>query len=126
MATKAPIKLLKPMRSREIALIADAISDETRVQILEFICGCCCCELGVTDEGDVVPLEGPTAGEVCCHITGKKTITSTISFHLAKLKDAGLIHVERRGKYMVCTPNRERILAFSNYFEQHLNSSKCC
>jgi len=72
-------------------------------------------EVAVEEAGDVHPVQGPSFGEVCCHITGKEKVTSTISFHLNELRDAGLITVERRGKYMVCGINREAVQKLSAY-----------
>jgi ArsR family transcriptional regulator len=77
-----------------------ALSDPTRLHIVEFLSRCCCGRAAVRDDGGV---EGPTAGEVCCHITGADKITSTVSHHLHELEQAGLVSLERRGKTTVCT-----------------------
>jgi len=77
-----------------------ALSDPTRLHIVEFLSRCCCGRAAVRDDGGV---EGPTAGEVCCHITGAEKITSTVSHHLHELEQAGLVKLERRGKTTVCT-----------------------
>lgn len=82
-----------------------ALGDPTRLRILEFLA--CRCEVAVDEEGDVRPIQGATVGEVCCHITGVDTVTSTISHHVKELKNAGLIEVRRKGRYMVCRVNEE-------------------
>lgn len=76
-----------------------ALADPTRLHIVEFLSGCCCGRATVRDDGGV---EGPTAGEVCCHITGAEKITSTVSHHLHELEEAGLLKLERRGKTTLC------------------------
>ena len=87
-----------------------ALGDPTRLQIFDFLRSCFC-PIAVDDQGEVRPMYGPTAGEVCCHVTGAEKITSTVSFHLKELKNAGLITIERRGKHKVCGINREAIAA---------------
>lgn len=77
-----------------------ALADPTRLHIVEFLSHCCCGRAAVRDDGGV---EGPTAGEVCCHITGAEKITSTVSHHLHELEAAGLISLEKRGKATLCT-----------------------
>ena len=78
-----------------------ALADPTRLRIVEFLSKMCCGTAAVDDEGGVY--EGPTASEVCCHLTGAEKITSTVSHHLHELEGAGLIRIERRGKRMICT-----------------------
>jgi len=77
-----------------------ALADPTRLHIVEFLSHMCCGRASVFEDGGV---EGPTAGEVCCHITGAEKITSTISHHLHELEEAGLVNLERRGKTTMCT-----------------------
>lgn len=77
-----------------------ALADPTRLRIVEFLAGCCCGHVALLEDGSV---EGPTAGEVCCHVTGVDKVTSTISHHLQELEDAGLITKSRRGKAISCT-----------------------
>lgn len=78
-----------------------ALGDPTRLRIFEFL-RTCCCTVAVGEEGEVRPVDGPTVGEVCCSVTGVDKVTSTVSFHLKELRNAGLITMERRGKNMVC------------------------
>lgn len=89
-----------------------ALADPTRLHIVEFLSSCCCSRVTVREDGDV---EGPTAGEVCCHITGQEKITSTVSHHLHELEDAGLVRLEKRGKSTVCTLEAERLSSLSEH-----------
>jgi DNA-binding transcriptional ArsR family regulator len=89
-----------------------ALSDPTRLSIVEFLSKSCCGSATLNDEGGVI---GPTAGEVCCHITGVSKVSSTISHHLHELADAGLISMERRGKSMACRLEPEALRATAEY-----------
>lgn len=88
------------MNSEMITAGFKALSDPSRLHIVEFLSRCCCGRAAIREDGGV---EGPTAGEVCCHVTGADRITSTVSHHLHELEAAGLVRLERRGKATVCT-----------------------
>lgn len=103
-----------------------ALGDTTRLRIIEFLSRMCCSRATVDDEGGVL---GPTAGEVCCHITGAEKITSTVSQHLRELEACGLVQLERRGKFMICTLRTERLRELSTYLAdlaQDHRSGNCC
>lgn len=100
------------------------MGDPTRIRILLFL-NECCCPVAVTDEGDVSPFDGATAGQVCCHLTGEDKITSTVSFHLKVLRDAGMIHMEKRGKYMVSSVNREALATLAAFFANPTEKGPC-
>src|SRR2546421_10235789 len=74
-----------------------ALGDPPRLRIFESLRSCCC-PVPIGDSGQVSRTSGPTAGEVCCSVTGSEKINSKISFHLKELRNAGLITMERRGK----------------------------
>ena len=104
-----------------------ALGDPTRLRIFEFLRRCCC-PVAVEDSGDVRPVLGPTVGEVCCQITGAEKINSTISHHLKELRLASLITIERRGKNMICSINREAVAALAAYLgeSEDANARECC
>lgn len=103
-----------------------ALGDPTRLRIVEFLSTMCCSRASINEEGGVL---GPTAGEVCCHITGAEKINSTISQHLKELESCGLIQIERKGKYMVCSLCTERLTELGDFLKalgQGGQDGECC
>lgn len=98
----------------DLSRLYKALGDPTRLKILDFL-RCRCSSVALDAEGAVRPVEGPTLGEVCCHVTGLEKINSTISFHIKELRDAGLITVEKRGKFMICSVNRTTLSRMADY-----------
>jgi len=111
------------MDQKEMAGMFKALGDPTRLRIFMFLRSC---EgpVAVGEEGEVRPVCGPTVGEVCCHVTGADKISSTISFHLKELRNAGLISVERRGKNMICSVNPAALEALTTFLER--GDEDCC
>ncbi len=111
----------------EIAAMCKALGDPTRLKIFDFLRSCCC-PVAVEETGDVRPVVGPTVGEVCCRVTGEERITSTLSHHLKELRLSGLIHVERRGKNMICSINRAALAKLTAYLNGPMTPerSACC
>ena len=99
---------------RERAAMFRALGDPTRMRIFDFLRSCCC-EVAVDEGGDVCPSDGSTVGTVCCHVTGGEKVTSTVSFHLKELKNAGLITIERRGRHMLCAIVPSAVDALHDY-----------
>ncbi len=108
------------MTLEQRAAVMKALGDPTRLRILEFLRNCCA-PVSLDEDGRASRTQGPTAGEVCCCITGIDRINSTISFHLKELRNAGLISMERRGKNMVCALNEEAVCGIAEF----LTSSLC-
>lgn len=112
----------------DMAAMFKALGDPTRLRIWEFL-SAQCCPVAVGDHGEVRPLVGPTVGEVCCSVTGAEKITSTVSFHLKELRQAGLITMEQRGKNRVCGVNRDaaaRLAAFLDEHRERDTNHECC
>jgi ArsR family transcriptional regulator, arsenate/arsenite/antimonite-responsive transcriptional repressor len=101
---------------KEKAAMFKALGDPTRLRIFEFLRSCCG-PVAVGEGGEVRPVTGPTVGEVCCQVTGAGRITSTVSFHLKELRNAGLITMERRGKNMICGIDRDAVGRLAAYLE---------
>ena len=89
-----------------------ALSDPSRLRIVQFLSNMCCGRAAVDDDGGVY--DGPSASEVCFHLTGAEKINSTVSHHLHELEDAGLIQITRSGKKMICTLNSEALKTLSD------------
>lgn len=98
-----------------------ALGDPTRLRIVQFLN--CCPQCNVVGEDGAC---GPTAGEVCCNITGAEKITSTISHHLHELKEAGLIEIERKGKHMICTLNAKAMSELAGFVASLSQGEKAC
>ena len=110
----------------QAASMFKALGDPTRLRIFEFL-RTCCCPVAVGEGGEVRPVEGPTVGEVCCQVTGGEKITSTVSFHLKELRNAGLIRMERKGKNMLCGINQEAVRELTEYLGSVQDQSgECC
>ncbi|MBS1718300.1 MAG: helix-turn-helix transcriptional regulator [Armatimonadetes bacterium] len=100
------------MNNETFGKACKALGDPTRLQIIGFLSTCCCAQATIRESGDV---ESPTAGQVCCHVTGAEKINSTISHHLHELEAAGLIRMEKRGTAALCRLNQETLLELASY-----------
>lgn len=100
----------------EISMCCKALGDPVRLRIFAYLSSCCS-PVTLDDEGNIRKMDGPTVGEICCHITGVHRVTSTISFHLKELRRSGLIRTARRGKYIVCSIDRSTVRRLRRYFE---------
>jgi DNA-binding transcriptional ArsR family regulator len=123
MITETPSRL-----KVDVASQFKALGDPTRLRIFEYLCTCCC-PVAVEETGDMRRTDGPTAGEVCCQVTGAERITSTISFHLKELRQVGLITMERHGKNMVCGVNTNALTSLRSYLDglgEELNRNGTC
>ncbi len=102
-----------------------ALGDPTRLRIYQFL-RAQNAPVAVEDDGSVRPVAGPTVGDVCCHVTGKERVTSTISEHLKELRLAGLIVMERRGKNMICAANPAETAHLGMFFTQEPEPDEDC
>jgi ArsR family transcriptional regulator len=105
-----------PLSAVSYAAMFKALGEPTRLRIFHFLRACCRPVAVDDDSGDVRPVNGPTVGEVCCHVTGNERVTSTISEHLKELRTAGLILTERRGKHFICAVNPAAVVALAEFF----------
>ncbi len=92
------------------------LGDPTRLRIFGYL-RCCEASVAIGDDGGLAPAEGPTAGQVCCYVTGDPKVTSTISHHLKELREAGLITMDRRGQRMICRIRPEAVLFLNKLLE---------
>jgi DNA-binding transcriptional ArsR family regulator len=113
------------MDHKETARMFKALGDPTRLGIFNFLRSYCCATVG--EDGEVQAFEGPTISEVCTRVMGDRKITTSMSFHLKELRIAGLIEMEKRGKYVFCCVNRRAVEALSAYLHDNgTASSECC
>jgi ArsR family transcriptional regulator len=99
-------------RAGRLVALGRALSDPIRVQMLGMLAeGRGCCEL--PDCG--VPAKDQDVGICVCEFERYFDAgQSKVSYHLGKLKAAGLVHEERRGKWSFYSLDREaagRLLA---------------
>lgn len=110
----------EPVNTGDLAAMLKALGEPTRLRIFQFLRSCCCPVAVDEETGEVRPvrnsLDGPTVGEVCCHVTGRERVTSTISEHLKDLRVAGVIRMERRGKNVICAVNPAALAQLAAFF----------
>ena len=82
--------MIKGMNTNQV-LFAKALADETRQEIMKHLC---CVWLSVNDL--VEKLDG-------------KVNQPTVSLHLKKLEDAGLVYVREEGRYRYYSLNQEQL-----------------
>jgi ArsR family transcriptional regulator len=87
-----------------LVALGRALSDPIRVRMLSMMAeGRSCCDF--SDSG--VPA-GEEEGICVCEFEDQFGMgQSKVSYHMKKLKDAGLVHEERRGKWSFYTLDRE-------------------
>ena len=81
-------------------LFAKALADETRQEIMSHLC---CVWLSVNDLVDKL---------------GGKVNQPTVSHHLKKLEEAGLVHVREEGRYRYYSLNQEQFTVCCNMLVQ--------
>jgi len=119
--------ILVSMADEMIVKGLQALADPQRLQIVEFLSQCCYGVASIHDDGRV---EGPTAGEICCHVTGDPKLNIAIRRQLQELESAGLIRITQRGETMLCSLRSDGILAVSNFVAQisrgDIEKEYCC
>jgi ArsR family transcriptional regulator, arsenate/arsenite/antimonite-responsive transcriptional repressor len=88
-----------------LVALGRAISDPIRVRMLSMMAdGRSCCDF--SDSG--VPVEEGEEGICVCEFEDQFGMgQSKVSYHMKKLKDAGLVREERRGKWSFYSLDRE-------------------
>jgi ArsR family transcriptional regulator len=82
--------MIKSMETQLLTLIR-ALADETRLEILQFLCN-----------------DWRTVNDIVTHVEGRVN-QPTVSHHLKKLEEAGLILMQQDGKYRYYRLDPERI-----------------
>jgi ArsR family transcriptional regulator, arsenate/arsenite/antimonite-responsive transcriptional repressor len=104
-----------------LVALGSALSDPIRVRMLGMMAeGRGCCEL--PDCG--VPAGDQDAGICVCEFERYFDVgQSKVSYHLGKLKEAGLVHEERRGKWSFYSLDREAAGHLLTEAAIHLNGN---
>lgn len=95
------------------ATMFKALGDPNRLRLFHII-ACC----GLKQWNDE---RGLTVGQVMAESADLDLSRSNVSFHLKELRTAGLIHMERQGKFVVCTANAEAV----SFLRQYFSSCQC-
>jgi ArsR family transcriptional regulator len=89
----------------QLVALGRALSDPIRVRMLSMMAeGRNCCDFS----GSGVPVEEGEEGICVCEFEETFSIgQSKVSYHMKKLRDAGLVHEERRGKWSFYSLDRK-------------------
>ncbi|MBX6762515.1 MAG: helix-turn-helix transcriptional regulator [Rubrobacteraceae bacterium] len=120
--TGVPERSVRPSetgRAARLAALGQALSDPMRVKMLGMLAagrGCC----GLPDLG--VPADGDGEGICVCEFEEHFGLgQSRVSYHLAKLKGAGLVREEKRGRWRFYSLEREAVKALLGELASHLD-----
>ncbi len=104
--------------SDRLILVLRALADPTRLAMVEGLrqCGS---PVALHPDGQAARVNGATVGEMCCRITGSKTVTPTLSHHLRILREAGVVETRRQGRHLVCTLVSESLTPLSDWLKSH-------
>lgn len=95
--------------SGALADVFKALSDPTRVRLLRY-------------------LADSESGTACaCHLPGALGISQpTLSFHMKKLYDAGLVTRDKRGRWVHYTVRRDRLAQARAFLDVDPTAGPCC
>ncbi len=105
----AECDLLAASEAQALAVVFKALSDPTRVRLLRYIAA-------------------SVAGTACaCHLPDALGISQpTLSFHMAKLHDAGLVTREKRGRWVHWTVRPEALHDVRAFLDLPPADATCC
>ena len=105
---------------KRLVALGGALSDPIRVRMLSMMAeGRSCCDF--SDSG--VPAEEGEEGICVCEFEEHFSMgQSKVSYHVRKLKDAGLVQEERRGKWAFYSLDREAASGLLGEAADHLLS----
>ena len=102
-------ELLPQLEAADIATLFKALADPTRVRLLRYL----------AESG---------AGTACaCHLPDALGITQpTLSFHMRKLHDAGLVDRDKRGRWVHWTVRPQALARVRTFLELPSAGPSCC
>jgi len=89
-----------------LAQIFKALSDPTRLAIFQFIRRCGASVEIDEESGDCCAVSQTCVGDICCSFD---IAPSTVSHHLKELRQANLVEMERRGRWVYVTVDEEAL-----------------
>ena len=110
------------IRVERLVALGRALSDPIRVRMLGMMAeGRSCCDL--PDLG--APVDEGSPGICVCEFEDYFGMgQSKVSYHVRKLKDAGLVHEEKRGKWSFYSLDRDAAQALLSEAERQLFSAE--
>lgn len=107
----ADCELMPKHEAEELATVLRALADPTRVRLLQY-------------------LAESASGTACaCHLPDALGITQpTLSHHMRKLHDAGLVERERRGRWVHYTVRPEALARVRSFLDLPVSGvrERCC
>ena len=110
-------------RIERLVALGRALSDPIRVRMLGMMAeGRSCCDL--PDLG--VPADNESPGICVCEFEDYFRMgQSKVSYHVRKLKEAGLVYEEKRGKWSFYSLNRKAVRQLLGETAEHLGDPRC-
>jgi ArsR family transcriptional regulator len=114
--------IIEITKDEALAAVFKALGDPTRLRIFQTLCSCVQA-VEVDETGECRPAGSLSVGEVCCRFGGSM---STISHHLKELRLAGLIRMEKRGRWIYCSVNPASLELIGGFLRDAEAGSACC
>lgn len=92
-----------------------SLGDPTRLAIFNFIRACGANVEIDEDSGDCCCVSDTCVGDICCNF---EIAPSTVSHHLKELRNAGLISMEKRGRWVYVTVNQDALTELRDFIAQ--------
>lgn len=104
-------ELLPRGRAEDLAQVFKALADPTRVRLLQY--------LAESESGTACACHLPTALEIS---------QPTLSFHMRKLHDAGLVERDKRGRWVHYTVRPEALELVRGFLDLQVDTAtgRCC
>ena len=109
-------------KDEALAAVFKALGDPTRLRIFRTLCSCVQV-VQVDEAGECRPAGSLSVGEVCCRLGGSM---STTSHHLKELRLAGLIRMEKRGRWIYCSVNPAALELIGGFLRDAEAGTPCC